>query len=486
MLFILYFFKTLHSSKYQVGYGYTQEYPTKHFSVFALDEDWLYHGMTFPMDAISCPHCGKTVEISHVLKLQIEKEVRGATEAEHKKALEDAKKEAEAAIEQARKEAIEKSQKKLEEKFALQLKQAVEDAAEKDERNHELMKQLEKLMDEIRSERKEKEEMRFAMKKKLAEDEEKIRIDAQKKAEEEQQLKISEKDKQLQNALKEVEEMRRKLQQGSQQAQGEVFEEEFEKSLAEEYKNDRIVPVGKGMRGGDIIQEVVDARGNHVGNILWELKNTKTWSDLWIEKLTADKRAINAEEAVIITLAMPPGMKKAGFRKQIWITDREFVIPLADALRAKMIHVYYAKRSVEGKNEKIEIIYNYLSGTEFKHRVEAIVDAFSNMQAEIEKEKRYFMQKWARDEKNIRQVIDNTYGMHGDLKGIIGASLPAIAGLDDETLPETLDKSSEITARRDGIKLTLRQKVSERPVNGEDHETSSQTILSDEDTKPLF
>jgi hypothetical protein len=401
-----------------------------------------------PMDNITCPHCGKKVEISHVLKLQIEAEVTAASEAKHKKEIEDVK----ATV-------LAESEKKLKNKFELQLKQAAEDALEKEERNRELMERLDKMMDEMRELRKEKDNMKLEMKQKLAEDEDKIRADAQKKAEEEQQLKILEKDKQLQLALKEVEEMRRKLQQGSQQAQGEVFEEQFEKALATQYPNDKIDPVGKGIRGGDVIQEVWDSRGNYVGKILWELKNTKTWSEGWIDKLKADQRTIKAEEAVIITLAMPPGMKMAGFRNQVWVTGREFVIPLADSLRAKLIQLFYVKASVQGKDQKIEILYNYLSGTEFKHRVEAIVEAFSNMQAEIEKEKRYFMNKWARDEKNIRQVIDSTYGMHGDLKGIIGSSLPAIAGIEDESLGEGLDDTSEIITRRDGISLTLKQKV---------------------------
>jgi hypothetical protein len=426
------------------------------------------------MDNITCPHCGKS--ISDALKAQIEQEVLRSSEADRKKELDAVRKEAQA-----------QSEKKIKEQFDMQLKHATEEASEKDARIKELLEQMSKMMGDFRELKRERDETKIEMQKKLAEEEGKIRQDAQKKAEEEQQLKISEKDKQLQTALKEVEEMRRKLQQGSQQAQGEVFEEEFEKSLAAQYPNDTIEPVGKGIRGGDIVQEVIDGRGNSVGKILWELKNTKTWSELWIEKLKSDRRTINAEEAVIITLAMPAGIKNAGFKDQVWVTNREFVIPLADALRAKMIHVFHAKRSVEGKSEKIEFLYSYLSGTHFKHRVEAIVEAFSNMQGEIEKEKRYFMNKWARDEKNIRQVIDNTYGMHGDLKGIIGSSLPAIAGIEDEELGVGLDQNSEIITRRDGISLTLKQQVKSRTNGIIDQPTKEKVDDTDEgESQTLF
>src|SRR6185369_15467957 len=98
---------------------------------------------------------------------------------------------------------------------------------------------------------------------------------------------------------------------------------------------------------------VWDARGNHNGKILWELKNTKTWSEGWIEKLKVDKRSINAEEAVLISEVMPSNMKQAGFREGVWVTQRAFVIPLADTLRAKSIQLYYVKSSVQSKDEKM-------------------------------------------------------------------------------------------------------------------------------------
>ena len=329
-----------------------------------------------------------------------------------------------------KKEALEESAQKAQERFELQVKRLTEDAVAKDEQNKELLSELTKLTDQLRLSKKEKDEAELSMRKKLAQEEGKIREDATKKAEEEQRLKIVEKDKQLQDALKSNEEMRRKLQQGSQQLQGEVFETEFEELLVKQYPNDKILPVGKGVRGGDIIQEVWDRRGNYAGKILWELKNTKNWSEEWVDKLKGNQRDITAEEAVLISEVLPATVKNAGFYENIWVTKQNFVVPLADTLRAKLIQMYYVKKSVKSKDQKMEILYDYLSGVEFRHRVEAIIEAFTNMQDETEKEKRYFQNKWARDEKNIRKVIDNTYGMHGDLKGIVGSMLPQIKGIE--------------------------------------------------------
>jgi len=378
------------------------------------------------------------VELSHAFRAQYEQEIIVRETDKHKKTIEEVKR-----------QANDEASKKIAEQFELKIKLAADKEQAGQDRNKELLEMVTQLNKDLRETKKQKDEVGLEMQKTLALEEDKIRIDAQKKAEEQQHSKIAEKDKQLMSVMKELEDARRKLQQGSQQMQGEAFELEFENMLRLQYGNDVIIPVGKGVKGGDIIQEVWDKRGNLAGKILWELKNTKTWSEGWVDKLKTDQRAINAEEAVLITDVLPNDMKVAGFRNGIWVTKQEFVLSLADTLRAKLIQLYYVRQSVEGKDEKMNILFSYLSGTEFKHRIEAIIESFSSMQTEIEKEKRYFSNKWARDEKNIRQVIDNTFGMHGDLKGIIGGVLPQIKGLDNLELDSGANDTNIATAQMD-------------------------------------
>jgi hypothetical protein len=368
---------------------------------------------------VTCLHCKKTFELSDALASDYKESLTEELLVKHKQDLEKTKK-----------EALENSSKKLREEFELQLKRTGEDLEEKDERIKKLIEDMSDLTKELRTSKKEKDEAKLEMEKKLAEEEDKIRLDATKKAQEEQHTILMAKEKQLQDALKEAEDMKRKLSQGSQQSQGEVFELEFEENLLERYPHDTVSPVGKGIKGGDIVQEVIDAHGNYAGKILWELKNTKTWSEGWIDKLKTDKRAITGDEAVIISEILPTDMKVAGFRNGVWVTQPAFAFSLCDTIRVRLIQLQQVKNASKGKDTKMEILYAYLSGTEFKNRVEAIVESFSSMQQEIEKEKRYFSNKWARDEKAIRQVIDNTIGMHGDLKGIIGNSLPIIKDLE--------------------------------------------------------
>jgi hypothetical protein len=374
------------------------------------------------MNTITCPNCGK--EISEAFRLQIEKEIMKKEQEKHKLELEN-----------ARRESLESAEKKIKQQYKIQMKQISEDSLAKEEQNKKLLEQLTQLTIQLRESRKEKDEAKLEMQKKLMEEEEKIRIDVQKKSEESFHLKMLEKDKQLSDALKANEEMSRKLQQGSTQNQGEVFELEFEKKLKDAFPNDKIKPVEKGVRGADIVQEVWDSRGNYNGKILWELKNTKTpWKEEWITTLKSNQRIAHADDAVIVSEVMPKEQKNAGFRSGVWVTKQNFALGLAGTLRAKLIQIFYIRSSVKGKDDNKEKLYNYVFGVEYKHRVEAIVDAFTGMQVDVEKEKRYFASKWARDEKNIRQVIDSTYGMQGDMKGIVGNSFPQIKGLDEELI----------------------------------------------------
>lgn len=363
-------------------------------------------------NTISCPHCKKDIELTEAFKHEFQEQFE--------KDLETAKKEAE-----------EKLRLKLEDEQKLKQRDAENEKQELKEQNKKLQENLLELNKSLRDLKVKDEERELEMQKKLASEEEKIRLEAVKKAEESNALKILEKDKQLADTLKELEDAKRKLQQGSQQTQGEAFELEFESILKKEFPNDIISEVGKGIRGGDIVQEVVDRNGNNVGKILWELKNTKTWSEQWVEKLKNDQRAILAEDAVLITEVLPNDMKSSGaFRNGVWVTQRGSFIAIASVLRAKLIQLYYVKIAGKGKDEKMDVLFTYLSGTEFKHRVEAILEAWTGMQEDIEKEKRYFANKWSRDDKHIRQVIDNTIGMRGDLEGIIGNALPEIKGLE--------------------------------------------------------
>ena len=267
----------------------------------------------------------------------------------------------------------------------------------------------------------EEERQNFEIEKQRQLDEErgKIYAEASQKAVEEQQYTIAQLNKKLADATKAKDELARKLEQGSEQTQGEVLELELEELLKGEFPQDKILPVPKGIKGADIVHKIIDRSGRICGQIVWESKKTKAWSEGWIQKLKDDQRAIKADIAVIVSAALPESVKGFVFRDGIWICEVKLILALATALRVNLEAVNREKMMAVGKNEKMEILYSYLTGIEFRQRIEAIVEAFANMQEGLRKERTAYEKIWAQREKQIQKVIASTSGMYGDLSGLV-------------------------------------------------------------------
>jgi hypothetical protein len=189
-----------------------------------------------------------------------------------------------------------------------------------------------------------------------------------------------------------------------------------------------------------VLQRVAGAGGQPCGTILWESKRTKAWSDAWLAKLRDDQRTAKAEIAVIVSQVLPKGVETFEMVEGIWVTHPRAALPVAAILRQTLLEIAATRQATEGQQTKTEMIYQYLTGPRFRHRVEAIVEAFSTMQEDLDKERKAIMKQWAKREEQIERVMGATVGMYGDLQGIAGKSLQEIEGL---TLSALEDKTQE-------------------------------------------
>jgi hypothetical protein len=259
-----------------------------------------------------------------------------------------------------------------------------------------------------------------------------VRKQARLEAEDQLKLKVLEKEQTISSMQKQIEDLKRRAEQGSQQLQGEVQELELEALLGAKFPFDSLEPVRKGEHGGDLLQRVVSSQGQSCGSILWETKRTKNWSDGWLPKLREDQRSAKAEIAVIVTHALPKDTEGFELIDDVWVTHPRTMIPVACVLRHSLIEIETARRSSDGLQTKAEMVYQYLSGPRFRQRVQAIVEAFSSMQEDLDKEKRAISKQWAKRDEQIQRVMQATVGMYGDLQGIAGKSMQEIEGLDME------------------------------------------------------
>lgn len=301
-----------------------------------------------------------------------------------------------------------------------------------------------------------KREMELTIERRVQENVALVRESARKQAEDELGLKVSEKEQVIEAMKRQIEDLKRRAEQGSQQLQGEVLELALESVLREEFPRDAIDPVAKGEYGGDVLQGVAGPTGQVCGKILWESKRTKNWNDEWLSKLREDQRAAKAECAVIVSQALPKDVDSFNFVDGVWVTSPRTFLPLAVVLRQTLIQLASARQAGEGQQTKMELVYSYLTGPRFRHRVEAIVEKFSEMQEDLDRERKTMTRMWAKRQEQLRGAIESTAGMYGDLQGIAGKSLSEIEGLELTLLEaEPAQPAALIAEPADNGKQTL-------------------------------
>jgi hypothetical protein len=279
-----------------------------------------------------------------------------------------------------------------------------------------------------------KRELELTVEKRVQTDLAAARVKAKKEAEDEMKLKVMEAEQTIASMQKQIEDLKRRAEQGSQQLQGEVQELEIEGLLSARFPRDTIQPVPKGEFGGDILHRVIGPLGQPCGTILWESKRTKNWSDGWLPKLREDQRAAKAEIAVIVSQILPKDVETFGLVDQVWVAHPKVALPVAVALRQTLIEIAGARQASEGQQTKMEMVYGYLTGPRFRHRIQAIVEAFSSMREDLDRERKAITKQWSKREEQIDRVMQATVGMYGDLQGIAGKTLQEIEGIEFQGL----------------------------------------------------
>ena len=285
----------------------------------------------------------------------------------------------------------------------------------------------------------EKRELALTIEKRVNEGLESVRTKAKADAEEVLRLKVSEKEETIAGMQRQIEELRRKAEQGSQQLQGEVLELDFERDLEQRFPFDVIEPVKKGELGADLLQRVYTKQGQLAGTIIWELKRTKAWSDGWLPKLRDDQREAHADVAIIVSSALPKGVETFDLIEGVYVVHPRSVVPLVTMLRQSIMEVARTRVSQQGQATKVEQMYEYLTGSTFKYRIEALIENFTAVQSGFTTERRAVQQQWKKREKQLQNALDATAAMFGEMQAIAGKDLASLPGFE---MPEDSDDAA--------------------------------------------
>ncbi|MBC7498071.1 DUF2130 domain-containing protein [Candidatus Gracilibacteria bacterium] len=377
---------------------------------------------------ITCPNCGHQFSLSDVQKHELEHmrgEMQETIKNEMQKDFDErarsyAMKVKAEAEEQARKQAIElDSYKKRDEESRAKEMQYLKEKQVMEMRAKDM--EIEKERAIIEAKKLMEVDIKIQIEKEQAYNTDKLRLEYEKR--------MAEMQKQLEMTQKAVEDANRKANQGSMQIQGEIQEDALRELLMTNFPTDTISDVEKGIKGADVIQEVRNMNGT-VGIIAWESKNTKAWSESWVDKLKEDRLRVNADISILVTAVLPKGVDKFGLYKGVWLVEWSYALPIAIMLRGQIESMSHLRTSLVSKDEKMEVLYNYLTSARFKDKVENIIDAFRQMQDQVAEERRAFESRWKKREQLLEQVIKNTGGMYGDLGGMLGGKLEKVEYLE--------------------------------------------------------
>lgn len=374
---------------------------------------------------IKCPNCGHQFEPNDAIREEVEKELRSkAVDWQKKKndefqvKLEEEKKR----IQQSLEETLRKN---IAGDYENKLRLLEENNKDNEEKLKESRKkELEFLRKEQDLKNKE-EEIEITVQKQLQKDREKLQEEIRKIEEQrtsaketEYQMRQKELEKQLEDQKKMVDEMRRRAEQGSSQLHGEVQELALEEMLRSTFPFDLISEVPKGVRGADSIQTIRNNFGQECGKIIYESKRTENFGGDWIEKLKTDMRNLGADVAIIVTKTMPRGMDRFGEKDGVWICNFSEIKAVAHMLREGIIKISGAIRSQENKGDKMHLLYDYLTSSEFAEQWKAIREGFMSMKLSIQKERDAMEKLWKAREKQLEKVLLNAAHIRGSIEGI--------------------------------------------------------------------
>ncbi|RVZ05789.1 DUF2130 domain-containing protein [Helicobacter pylori] len=413
-----------------------------------------------------CPKCQEPIDVNEALYKQIERENQSRFLAQQKafekevnekraqyqsyfknleqkeEALKEREKEQQAKFDEAVKQAsalalqdekakiIEEARKNafLEQQKGLELLQKELD--EKSKQVQELH-QKEAEIERLKRENNEAESrLKAENEKKLNEKLETERERIEKALHEKNELKFKQQEEQLEMLRNELKNAQRKAELSSQQLQGEVQELAIEEFLRQKFPLDSVEEIKKGQRGGDCIQVVHTREFQNCGKIYYESKRTKEFQKAWVEKLKSDMREIGADVGVIVSEALPKEMERMGLFEGVWVCSFEEFKGLSAVLREGVIQVSLAKKSQENKGDKVDLLYHYLTSSEFSMQVNAIIEGFEQLRADLESEKRAMARIWKSREKQIDKVFEGTINMYGSIKGIAGNAIGQVKALE--------------------------------------------------------
>lgn len=244
-------------------------------------------------------------------------------------------------------------------------------------------------------------------------------------------LKIKEKQNIIDSLKQKLQDATQRIEQGSMQMQGEMMELTVEEILRETNPTDIIEEVKKGVNGFDA-KQVIMFNGSQVGSIGFEVKNTKSWSDGFIDKIKADNLSAKCDLLVIVTKTTPKEMDGQRFKliNSVWVTSIHHLADLSTLLRFGLLKVHQQKITQQNGDSKAHMLYAFLTSQECQSLFNSMMDGLKKIEELNDEEEKKLQALFKKRKKQLEQLMNHFISYYGTMKGISEDSIADVGMLE--------------------------------------------------------
>lgn len=257
--------------------------------------------------------------------------------------------------------------------------------------------------------------------------------EAKAESSESHQLELGVKEKIISDLKQQLDQAKKKVDSYSGQLIGESAELQLEFMLKTLFPMDNVIEVSKGVRGADVIQEImISGILTPIDRIVYESKSVQNFSRNWIDKLKLDSGELGARIAVLVTKAMPKELEgqKFGIIDDVFICNHSSVRDLVILLRYSILKIHQVILANKGKETKQQNLFDYITSPTFKSIFERVLGQLDVIRSSHEAEKKKLVKLWSEREKALDIAINSTVELFGSLSAITEGGMGSIDSLE--------------------------------------------------------
>ncbi len=220
----------------------------------------------------------------------------------------------------------------------------------------------------------------------------------------------------------ENERLKRQMERLSPADRGDWNEEAVLQRLQVAFRHDDIERHKKGRRGSDILHSVRCRVGNDMhdaGLIVYECKDTARWDNDFIPQMKRAGRTHGTSYLVLVSKAFPRSKRDLFVQDGVVVVHPNHVLHVAHMIRTMVVGIFQADLSAEGRMQKTQELFRYLTSERFRQAFGSISDSVRSLKEQLEDERESHRRTWGKRERAYNEIKEATDTIDADIRGVI-------------------------------------------------------------------